>query len=83
MKIDENKTSRIIKICDLINPRYYMSTIGAKEYLLEDNFKNRSNIELKFFNYKEKEYLQKNTKKFYNKQSIIDLIYNLGWKMRI
>ena len=80
MKIDETRTNRIIKICDLINPRYYISTIGAKEYLNKDSFKNRSNIELKFFNYREKEYLQKNTKRFYNKQSIIDLISNLGWK---
>ena len=49
-------------------------------YLLEDNFYNKTKINLKFSNYKTRKYAQYSCKNSYHdKLSIIDIIANLGW----
>jgi hypothetical protein len=49
-------------------------------YLLDDNFYNKTEINLKFSNFKTREYPQHyNKNSYFDKLSVIDVIANLGW----
>jgi len=79
LNIKENRTIKIVKILEQINASEYISTIGAKEYLIKDNFEELTNIKLTFNDFIQKEYSQNNLEIFVNNLSIIDLIANIGW----
>ena len=79
MKINLKRTDKLIKICENFNTDIYLSPMGAKKYLLSDQFTNKTNVKLLFFNYWHSKYHQK-SKIFQPHLSIIDLISNLGWK---
>ena len=78
-KIKALRTEKIIKILNNINATKYLSPIGSKDYLLKDDFKNKTKIDLEFNNFTCKPYHQKNSKEFIDYLSIIDLIGNVGW----
>ena len=78
-KIKALRTEKIIKILNNINATKYLSPIGSKDYLLKDDFKNKTKIDLEFNNFTCKSYHQKNSKEFIDYLSIIDLIGNVGW----
>ena len=80
LNIKDKRTNKIIKILQEINAKEYISTIGAKEYLVKDKFKELTNIKLSFNNFIQTEYTQNNQDNFISNLSIIDLIANLGWK---
>ena len=56
----------------------YLSTVGAKEYLIEDGVLPSSAIELAFQEYAPKPYTQYNSEEFVSHLSIFDVIANLG-----
>ncbi len=77
----EGKRSEIlVNICKQINTNNYLTTIGALEYILEDQeiFHN-NDIEILFHNYHHPEYQQR-YKPFMSYVSIIDLLFNEGPK---
>lgn len=77
LQITESKDQLILDICKKMKCKEYVSTIGAKEYLRnEDNF-NTNDIRLNFFGFKNSNYQQLGTK-FLKNLSIIDLLFNLG-----
>ena len=76
----EKRTHKIIKILNKLNAKEYISPIGAKQYLIEDNFNELSEIKLLFNDYTPNMYNQMHLKKFIENLSIIDVIANLGWK---
>lgn len=78
--ITKKRTGKIIKILDELNTSEYISPVGAKDYLDNDNFEKISKIKIIYNNYKSQKYKQKNTKDFIKNLSIIDAIANLGWK---
>lgn len=80
LNIDAKRTDKIIEICILNQASEYISPIGAKEYIEEDNNFGKSEINLSFFDYKPKIYDQINQKEFISHLSIIDLIANIGLK---
>ena len=76
----QERTDKLINLLENFNVTEYLSPHGSMAYLLEDNFYNKTKINLKFSNYKTREYPQYSTKNSYHdKLSIIDIIANLGW----
>ena len=77
--INEKRTQKVIKILEKIDAKEYISPIGGKEYLIEDNFQKISSVKLTINDYKNRNYNQKNSKEFISNLSIIDAIANSGW----
>jgi hypothetical protein len=76
LKISEKGSDRILKICKELNADTYISGIGGKAYLNEENFiKNKINI--KFQNFTHPIYEQI-FKPFNLNMSAIDLLFNEG-----
>ena len=76
----QDRTDKLIDLLENFNVKEYLSPQGSMAYLLEDNFYNKTKINLKFSNYKTREYPQYSCKNSYHdKLSIIDVIANLGW----
>tara|TARA_B100000795_G_C22784336_1_gene433882 strand:- start:259 stop:954 length:696 start_codon:yes stop_codon:yes gene_type:complete len=76
---EEKRTKKVIQILKKLNATEYLSPLGAKEYLKEDNFLKLTDIKLSFSSFKSTKYNQKNLEDFVENLSIIDVIANLGW----
>lgn len=81
LKLTSSKEELILDICKLKNAKKYISTIGAKNYLNEENFSKKNNIELNFFEYFDNKYNQLHGK-FVSNLSVIDLLFNEGQKSK-
>ena len=79
LKIEKDRTLKIIEILKRLNAKKYFSPIGAKDYLEEDEFEKKTNVKLIFNKFNQKPYPQKDIKNFIDYLSIIDLIANVGW----
>ena len=76
LKISEQGSNKILKICKELNADTYISGIGGKEYLNEEDFiKNK--INLKFQNFEHPIY-QQIFKPFHPNMAAIDLLFNEG-----
>lgn len=78
-KSNNSKDQLIFDLCKLSNTKEYLSPIGAKAYLNENNLEKfyKNNIRVNFFNYNVNEYKQLNGN-FISNLSIVDLIFNEG-----
>ena len=78
VKVEGQKTERLINICKNFRADAYISGAGAREYLDLDRFK-KENIEVIFQNFKHPAY-----KQVYNNfepfMSVVDLLFNCGDK---
>lgn len=74
------RSERLASICNITRMDTYLSPLGAKEYLIEDDFERKSGITLKFQNFEPKPYIQYNSDNFISHLSIIDVIANIGLK---
>ena len=83
LNIDLPRSEKLLKICNIFNATEYISPIGSKEYIENDNKLGNSNINLKYFDYTPKKYMQNNFNEFISHLSIIDLIANIGIKKSI
>ena len=76
----QKRTDKLIGILKNFNVTEYLSPQGSMAYLLDDNFYNKTKINLKFSDFKTREYLQHyNKNSYFDKLSVIDVIANLGW----
>jgi len=76
----QKRTDKLIGILKNFNVTEYLSPQGSMAYLLDDNFYNKTEINLKFSNFKTREYPQHyNKNSYFDKLSVIDVIGNLGW----
>jgi len=76
----QQRTDKLIDLLENFSVTEYLSPQGSMAYLLEDNFYNKTKINLKFSKYKTREYLQhSNQNSYHDKLSIVDIIANLGW----
>jgi len=76
----QKRTDKLIGILKNFNVTEYLSPQGSMAYLLDDNFYNKTEINLKFSNFKTREYPQHyNKNSYFDKLSVIDVIANLGW----
>ena len=72
MDVQGIRSERIANICKNINCNYYVSPLGAYDYLIEDKFKEKYNIKLSFLEFQNNNYKQSNPNKFISHLSIID-----------
>ena len=80
--VEKKRTDKIINLLENFQITHYISPQGSRDYLLEDNFLDKTNINLEFNNYIPNEYSQNfNKNSFFNKLSFIDVLSNLGWDM--
>lgn len=68
----------LISICKYLNTSNYISPIGSKDYILNDNEFKLASINLKWHEYNHPVYPQKNNCNFISHLSIIDALFNLG-----
>ncbi|MCX7715860.1 MAG: WbqC family protein [Endomicrobia bacterium] len=76
LKVEGEKTQRLINICKKLSADIYISGIGAKEYIVVEEFQ-KNNIKVIFQNYTTPEYPQL-FGSFIPNLSIIDMIFNVG-----
>ena len=76
LNIEGEKTTRIINICKKLNADTYLSGIGGKEYLIEEEFI-KTGIKLIYQNFKHPVYTQVYPG-FEPFMSIVDLLFNCG-----
>ena len=72
------RSDRLIAICKNFGCDTYLSPIGAKEYLTNDNAFRKSNVKLRFQDYIPKEYPQKGSLQFISYLSFFDVVANIG-----
>jgi hypothetical protein len=76
LKVEGEKTTRLVNICKKLNCDTYISGSGAKEYLVIDEFE-KNGIKVIFQEYSTPEYSQL-FGEFMPNLSIIDMIFNVG-----
>ena len=80
LDVDGKKTQKIINICNKLNSKSYISTIGSKEYLQEDiELIKKNKIKTYFHNYIHPKYTQCYTP-FIPFASSLDILMNEGDK---
>lgn len=76
--IDSGRSEKLYEIIKNKNCGRYLSPMGSKDYIYEDNVLPNSPIELDFQNFVPVEYEQVNSPTFVSHLSIFDVIANLG-----
>lgn len=77
LEINNNKVNGIIEICEKLNATQYLSPIGAKEYIDENNVFKKNNINLIYHQYSHPVYKQHNSVNFISHVSFIDYLFNI------
>lgn len=72
------RSEKLVELCCQADCSEYISPIGAKKYLIADNFENLSHISLYFQDFQPTAYPQPKVKNFISHLSILDVIANLG-----
>ena len=74
-----DRSNRLLDICNSLGCDEYVSPLGSKEYLFEDKFhENNSEIKLSFIDFNLEAYPQMNGDDFISHLSIFDLLLNMG-----
>jgi hypothetical protein len=76
LEINNHKVKGIIEICEKLNANQYLSPIGAKEYIDENNIFKKNNIELIYHKFDHPIYNQHNSENFISHVSFIDYLFN-------
>lgn len=74
------RSEYLIKICENFNADKYLSPIGSKEYIEEEGLFKKSGIKVEYQNFKHPVYPQKNSTEFLPYLSIVDLLFNVGFR---
>jgi len=78
-QINTKSTQRLIDLIKKVDGEIYLSGLGADEYQEHNIYKNE-NIEIRYNKIADFEYSQSKVKKFIDGLSIIDAIFNIGFK---
>lgn len=70
------KVEGIIEICKALNCDHYLSPVGSKEYIEENNIFQENGISLEYQNYHHIEYRQMSYEDFISHLSFIDYLFN-------
>lgn len=79
LKVRGARLDKLLSILNAVNAEIYLSPLGAKDYLTNDNFKKHTAISLEYQNFTLRSYEQKNNVGFQPGLSILDVIANIGW----
>jgi hypothetical protein len=77
--IEGVRSERLMAFCKFFQADTYLSPLGSKEYLMEDQFEARSPSQLVFQDYPVLPYPQTHVAEFVPSLSIVDVVANLGW----
>ena len=81
-KTSNNRTKKLIELCQISGSEIYLSPLGSKDYLTFDKFETLSEISLEYQKFTCRPYNQGQLAKgsFFGGLSILDVIANLGTK---
>ena len=77
--IEGRRTERLERICEGLHCKSYVSTPGAREYLEEDAFGVKSNLQVEYMNIDFPSYPQKSSTTYVPQMSFLDVLANVGW----
>ena len=72
------RSEKLVNVINHLNCNRYLSPIGSKTYIENDDVLSNTDIDIGYQNFKLKDYKQKNMESFISYLSIIDVIANLG-----
>lgn len=72
------RSKRLIDICQKIGCGRYLSPVGAKEYLLDDDFSKNDYVQVSIFSFTPQMYEQPKTQAFISHLSFVDVIANIS-----
>ena len=72
------RSERLGNLCKLVGADSYLSPLGSREYLENDNFSDNFHIKLEYQSFYPLPYGQYKSKEFISHLSVVDLIANLG-----
>jgi hypothetical protein len=73
------RLDKLLSILNAVNAEVYLSPVGAKDYLTNDNFENHTAISIEYQNFTLRAYEQRNNVRFQPGLSILDVVANIGW----
>lgn len=73
------RTDHVLAICEETGSKEYISPAGAKDYLEQDGFRNKTDIKLTIQQFNPVKYQQYRSEEFVSRLSIVDVVANLGW----
>ena len=76
LEVKGEKVDALIDICKKTNSNQYLSPLGSKVYIEENNIFEKNNIELIYQNYQHPTYSQLNYKDFISHLSFLDFLFN-------
>jgi hypothetical protein len=74
----ESRSDHVALICETLGATKYLSPVGAKAYLEQDDFSRKYGIELSYQKYTPGHYEQPKCSEFVSHLSIVDVISNIG-----
>ncbi len=78
LNVDGFRSGHVANICYAVNAETYISPLGAKQYLMEDQFKQKYDLELLFHSFTHTEYEQNTRDQFITHLSFIDCLASIG-----
>jgi hypothetical protein len=78
LNISGSRSERLLSFCKRFDCQIYLSPVGAREYIDEDNILPPSEVKVLYQNYVCKEYQQKSAESFLPYMSIVDLLFQNG-----
>ena len=75
----QDRTGRLIEICELLGATSYLAPVGSAEYLKKDNFSSRTSTKVEYQQFSCAMYPQIGVHEFQSHLSIVDLCANVGF----
>jgi hypothetical protein len=77
LDVQGQKVDALIDICKKLEATHYLSPVGSKDYIDENNIFAANNISLEYQNYKHPVYQQRDFDNFISHLSFIDYLFNI------
>ena len=77
LQVVGQKVEALVDICKKVDADHYLSPVGSKEYIEQNNLFRQNNIELNYQNYVHPVYQQINYSDFISHMSFIDYLFNV------
>lgn len=79
MQIDAKRTDKLLIILKKLGAKYYLSPLGAKDYLEVDDFTGRTEVALEYSRFIDHPYAQLKVSSYHEKLSVVDVIAHIGF----
>jgi hypothetical protein len=79
MQIDAKRTDKLLIMLEKLDAKYYLSPLGAKDYLEVDDFTGRTEVVLEYSRFIDHPYEQLKVSSYHEKLSVVDVIAHIGF----